>query len=141
MAGAIRLTKAEREFITRAIGTCRDNKEEKLRTSIIAKLDKSEAPRGTGIDVKAAVATFEGVLGARLIKPIGAVWGMMQSRLRVLGLTEADCTRIATVAGADWAGRIKAESLVRQAEKMLSDTAAGPSTPRSKRGALDMEDL
>lgn len=107
----------------------------------MAKLDKAEAPKGTGVDVKLAVEAFKGVLGARLVLPMGSVWGMMQNRIRALGLSEGDCTRIATVAAAEWAGRIKAESLVRQAEKLLQDSPANKSTPSMKRGALDMDDL
>ena len=143
MAGSIRLTKGERMLIREAITAFPlvTVKDRKTIEGLFAKLDKSEAPRGTGIDVKAAVAAFEGVLGTRLVRPMGAVWGMMQNRIRALGLTEADCASIAAAAGGEWEGRIKAESLVRQAEKLLQSNGA-PSTPsRGKRGALDMDDL
>lgn len=152
MAGAIRLTQAEREVLAEVDEILGDGfwddpeershkKSRKAWSSFIAKVRKSEA-KAAGLDVKAAVEAFRGVLGSRLILPMGAVWGMMQNRIRALGLTEADCTAIAKVAAADWAGRIKAESLVRQAEKLLSEgQTPGTSTPRGKRGALDMDDL
>lgn len=147
MAGAIRLTKAEREFIREAIAThtspwgTASPKAQKLAGSINAKLDKSEAPKGTGVDVKVAVAAFQGVLGTRLIMPMGSVWGIMQNRIRALGLTTADCTKIAEAAKGEWRGPVKAESLVRQAEKLLHGNPAGDwSTPSGKRGALDIGD-
>lgn len=146
------MTAGEREVLREADGILRDgywddpdekshSRYRKAWTSLMAKLDKAEAPKGTGVDVKLAVEAFKGVLGARLVLPMGSVWGMMQNRIRALGLSEGDCTRIATVAAAEWAGRIKAESLVRQAEKLLQDSPANKSTPSMKRGALDMDDL
>lgn len=144
MAG-LRLTKAEREWIRLALFAYApedvpEKQYVKITESIREKLRKSEAPKSTGIDVKAAVQAFEGVLGTRLVMPMGSVWGIMQNRIRALGLTVEDCTKIATVAAGEWAGRVKAESLVRQAEKLLQGDKT--STPvRGKRGALDMEDL
>lgn len=146
MAGAIRLTKAERDFIREAIATHTSPwgtaapKVQKLATSVNAKLDKAEAPKDTGVDVKVAVAAFEGVLGSRLTKPMGAVWGIMQNRIRALGLTEEDCTKIAKAAAAEWRGPVKAESLVRQAETLLQGTGTSSTPKKGKRGALEMGD-
>ena len=147
MAG-IRFTKVEREYLRtwlEATGVMDFGaKGQKAKASILAKLDKAEAPKASGLDVKAAVEAFRGVLGSRLILPMGAVWGMMQNRIRALGLTEEDCRTIATVAASDWQGKVKAESLVRQAEKLLSESsvpASAKSTPRGRRGALEMDDL
>lgn len=144
MAGAIRLTKAEREYLRTwltATGVMDFGKAgAKVKVSLLAKLDKSEKPKTEGLGVKEAVGAFQGVLGDRLILPMGAVWGMMQNRIKALGLTVEQCSAIASAAGTQWSGRIKAESLVRQAEKLLTDEG-NPSTPRGRRGALDMDDL
>ena len=139
MASAIRLTGAEREFLARKIDEagCTNDKEERLRASVLAKLEASEMPvRKTGLSAQVAVEAFAGVLGNRLVQPPRAalgVWGAMGNRLRMLGLTRGDCVTIAKVAAAAWRGPIKAESLVRQADTLLSGaqmevpgTSAGP---------------
>jgi len=141
MAGAIRLTAAERELVrdlleTEAARTVRDGGARKrTATAALAKLEASELPvRKNGLAAQTAVEAFVQVLGNRLVKPpAGAqgVWGAMGNRLRMLGLTRGDCVTIARVAGAAWRGPIKAESLVRQADTLLSGAqSAIPGTPR-----------
>ncbi len=48
MAAAVRFSKAERDFIIQALTVTRNDKEEKLRTSIVDKLERSEMVKGKG---------------------------------------------------------------------------------------------
>lgn len=123
---AIRLTAKEREFLTRKIDEagCVDAKEEKLRAAVLSKLEASELKvKHTGLLIPEAIEAFKEVLGARLvIPPNGAAGVYMQIKRRIvaLGLTRGDCTTVAKVAAVEWEGRIKVESLVRQADTLLA---------------------
>lgn len=78
-----------------------------------------------GATVPQAIEAFRGVLGARLVCPpwtAKGVLAMMSKRLTALGLTVGDCTTIAKVAAAQWQGAVRAESLVRQADKLLQES-------------------
>lgn len=133
MASAVRFTKAEREFITQQVQTCRNAKEEKLRESILEKLEKSELVKGKGrapgMSYGEITAAFREVLGDRLAPAMGEFVGAVVQGVRRMGLSRSDLTTIAVVAGAQWKGRIKEQSLVNQAQVLLS--APLPSTPPS----------
>lgn len=149
MAGALRLTKAERELIKAAVECFGGDsaKERKARDSILTKLELAELPvkKGTYLTVNDAIAAFKEVLGPRLLAPrfeARGVLGRMKNRIQALGLTRQDCVSIAKVASVQWAGIIRAESLVRQADKLLveaqqpmpfdKETMPGQRTPQTK---------
>lgn len=148
MARGIRFTKAERAWILGfADGQAATSK---LAASIVAKLEESELPvkRASYLTVPDAIAAFRGVLGPRLIAPpfsAAGVMGQMKNRIQALGLTKTDCETIAKVAGVGWQGQIRAESLVRQADKLLTESQlplpvkAAPQ-PNSNGGAVELDD-
>jgi len=153
MAG-VRFTKAEREVIKYAIGelvSVRKASDHKHLDSVLAKLELAEMPvkKGTYLTVPAAIDAFRGVLGNRLVAPpfsaLG-VLGKMKNRIQALGLTAADCVTVAKVAGAQWQGVIKAESLVNQADKLLAESQleldpGAPPPPKRSPVQLGDEDI
>ena len=133
MARGIRFLKAERKWMRawlepglKADADVGDERAVKLGESVLRKLDESEAPQGEKVrnylSVKEALTAFQSVLDRRLILPpngAGAVFAMMQAKLKSLGLTTAQCDAIAEEAGMQWKGNIKAQSLLNQAEALL----------------------
>lgn len=131
MAKGIRFTKPERDFIRRAVGLLcspwgeQTKLTQKLADSVNEKLELSEMPvkKGTYLTVPDAISAFRSVLGQRLVAPgfqaVG-VLSQMKQRIQALGLTKSDCVQIAKVAGAEWRGPIRAESLVRQADVLMA---------------------
>lgn len=123
MAG-IRFTKAERQLIRSAIEALSHTK---VTESILEKLDRSEVTpkkKREGMSVAAAIEAFRGVLGSRLVLPPNpsAGWYAMQSaQLTRLGMTPDLCRAVAMQAGSIWQGNIKAESIIRQADRLLHD--------------------
>lgn len=125
MARGIRFTKAEREKIKTAIedrpGYDASNA---VNRSILSKLESAELPvKKHGLSLQAALEAFRAVLGRRLIAPpagAGGVFAQMARRVAALGLTLGDCTTVAKVAAVEWQGPVRAESLVRQADKLLA---------------------
>ncbi len=121
MAGAIRFTAAERAWIAEQVGKAAGNKTAEL---VLAKLERSELPvRRAGLAPQKAIEAFGEVLGRRLIvPPSGAigVYRQMAQRLASLGMTRGDCVTVAKVAAAEWTGHVRAESLVRQADKLMA---------------------
>lgn len=104
-----------------------DRKAVKLAESVLSKLELAEMPvaRGTYLTVDDAIEAFSEVLGARLLAPEKKAVGVrsqMKSRIQALGLTRADCTTVAKVAAAKWQGVIRAESLVRQADRLMAES-------------------
>lgn len=138
MARGLRLTKLEREVVKFALEDWSPKKAAwiKARESINAKLEESELPvkRSSYLTVDDAIAAFRGVLGPRLIAPLPAAAGVkaqMKNRIQALGLTRADCESVARVAGVQWDGQIRAESLVRQADKLMAEAQLElPTAPR-----------
>lgn len=143
MARGIRFTKAEREVIRAALDDFITEvpKPPKAAHTALAKLDLAELPvkKGTYLTTSDAIAAFREVLGQRLLAPgfqaVG-VLAQMKNRIQALGLTRQDCTAIAKAAGAEWQGVIRAESLVRQADKLLAGSqlalGQGQRTPQSR---------
>lgn len=128
MAGALRFTKAERELIRHALEWLRQGQDKSSKTaeSVLEKLELAELPvrKGSYLTVPDAISAFREVLGQRLLAPrfeARGVLGQMKNRIQALGLTRQDCITIAKVAGEQWQGVIRAESLVRQADKLLAD--------------------
>ncbi len=148
MAAGVRFTKAERDFIRQATGITRTPKEEKLRTSIIDKLDVSEMVKGAGqaagIGWRAAVGAMTTVLGPNLAVPQhpAVSWmAWMSNRIRALGLTEEDCRTLAKVALAKgWRPPISFETLIKGADRYLAEDTT--TTPKATTKApLKMEDM
>lgn len=129
MAKGVRFTKSERESLKSVLShvylTDYGSRIVKDAASILEKLELAEMPvkKAPGLSVNDAIAAFREVLGQRLLAPgyqaVG-VLAQMKNRIQALGLTRDDCVRVATVAGAQWQGVIRAESLVRQADKLLA---------------------
>lgn len=131
MAAGVRFTKVEREFIRGWVQATVDSgaagsRDRKTADSILEKLEKSEMVKGKGrapgIPYPKVLEAFRCELGDRLVPPLGGAVGMMLKRIGTLGLTLDDLHTIAREAGRRWKGRIKAESLVRQAETLLHES-------------------
>lgn len=104
--------------------------------------------KGEGITVTRAVDVLKGVLGKRLVLPAswpnpGKMWFIpLQNRLNSSGLQKEHIEAAAKVAAAQWKGPIKAESVIRQTDTLLSDAnmeMLGLSLPDPV--SADMEDL
>lgn len=145
MAKGLRLTKSERQSLKTLLDPVNinvgnyGNRLVKDAASILDKLELAEMPvaKGTYLTVNDAIDAFAGVLGKRLIAPTFQAVGVraqMKNRIQALGLTRADCVTVAKVAGAQWQGAIRAESLVRQADKLLQesqlDLSGAPPKPK-----------
>jgi hypothetical protein len=98
---------------------------EALYERVKAAVDKPKRTPGEGISVARAIEVFRGALGRRLVVPAGQPgreWYIqLQRRISASGLTEALAKRAAEIAGAQWRGSIKAESIIRQADTLLSE--------------------
>ncbi len=150
MAGAIRLSKAEREFVIKKLTVTETDREEKLRESILDKLDKSELVRGAGrapgIGWQRAAAGMRMVLGPRLAVPTSPAiaWVMkMSNRIRDLGLTLADCTVIARVLEARGWKTYSFEKAIWEADRLLAEAQLEPtkSPVKTPKRPVDMEDI
>lgn len=128
---SIRLTVVEHALLSDVLTTMAqstyDAKPGKNRTArrILDKL-QAAAKVSLGISAKDAIAAWRSVLGSRLIEPpsgASGVFAQIHRRLAALGLTEDQCRRAAVAAGVRWKGSIKAESIARQADVLLSDEA------------------
>ena len=121
----LKVTIAARELTALRAGT--------VPESLLLKLEKAEmlagAPRVRGLSPQVAAEAFKEVLGNRLVLPpsgAGGAWGAMGARIKALGLSRGDCVNIAKAAAADWRpGPIRAESLVRQADVLLTSLQKG----------------
>lgn len=86
------------------------------------------------LSVVAAIECFRGVLGKRLVVPAGnpgpSFWAPLQNRINASGLTPDHCTEAARAAGFAWKGPIKAESIIRQADVLLSEAGALANVPQ-----------
>lgn len=107
---------------------------------------KPKTKRGAGLKVADAVEIFRGVLGRRLVLPAGQpgpVWYIqLQNRINASGLTKEHLEAAAKVAAAQWRGPVKAESIIRQCDVLLSDAnleMLGLTVPEPI--TVDMEDL
>lgn len=125
------------------------SKQEKAWTSfherVLAAELKPKKEKGEGISVRKAIEVFRGVLGRRLVIPAGSPspgwWAQLQKRLNDSGITEELAKRGAEVAGAQWKGLIKAESIIRQIDGLLSDASISNMGTQLKPEAEDMTDL
>ncbi len=108
-------------------------KQEKAWSSFYERVLKAEMkPRGVkkhGPSVTDALALFRGVLGLRLVIPAGnpgASWyAPLQKRINDSGLTPEHLVEAAKLAADTWKGPIKAESIIRQADVLLSGAGWG----------------
>lgn len=101
--------------------------------------------KASGLTVAQAIEIFRGALGRRLVVPAGTPgpeWFIaLQRRINSSGLTAELAKAAAETAGATWKGSIKAESIIRQADTLLSDSNRdylGASLPAE---AVDMTEL
>lgn len=155
MARGIRFTKLEtqairEDFDLRMRNSLPGNTEKQrakaleIRTSVLAKLNASEAPQVKSslsyLSTADALNIFREVLGPRLLCPpnnASLVFIKMQHRLKSLALTRDQCFAIAEQAKREWTrGNIKAESILNQAEMLLQNSALHSDEPVS----LSIED-
>ena len=98
-----------------------------------------------GYSVKAAIEASKGVLRSRLVLPAGQpsrVWFIqLQNKINNSGLTEELITKAAEIARDTWRGPVKFESLVRQADSLLSETAPLKSPKQSARKSYGEDDI
>lgn len=148
----MRFTKGERALIVGFLESPQCS-ESKLAASALAKLEKSElvkaAGRAPGIGWYRAAAAMREVLGTGLALPPRPddgwqIW--MSTRIRSLGLSEADCRTIAKVAKAKgWRPPISFETLIKGADRYLADAQLPLAAPDigkpDKRDPIEMEDL
>lgn len=147
MAGSIRLTKAEREYLRVVLDNTALPDRRAPHESILEKLEKSELVKGkgrgpTGLGYEAIIGALRAAVGDRLIPPMGGVIGMVTKRVQLLGLTISDIETIGREAALQWQGRIKAESIIRAAERLLADSRGGGPAPRTNepRRPMGMDD-
>lgn len=154
MSITIRLRKADLEILAIAdavmdgrhgrVGSAHSRAWSSLMERVTAAEMRPRKPKPS-ISVNAAVTAFRGVLGNRLVMPAGnpgpGWWSQLQSRLNASGMTEALCTEAARAAGSAWRGPIKAESIIRQADVLLSEAGAEANAPAAPQEVEDMQDL
>ncbi len=146
MAGAIRLTRAERGWLVRVLGEV--DYDQGVRDAILDKLDKSElvkARQPAGIGWKVAADAMREVLGARLAVPANPAVGwivQMSNRIKNLGLTAGDCRTVARVLEAKGWKTYSFEKAIWAADRLLQEAQlelAGTEAPRSAH-PLEMDD-
>lgn len=123
---AVRFTRLEAQLLTELIGpalTADSLKARKIASVIAAKLVAANTPKpAKGTPIREAIDAFRRALGNRLVVPpssAAALYASMQRRLSDLGIGAADCYEVARIAAVVWEGSVRAESLVRQADKLL----------------------
>ena len=141
----MRFTKAERAWLFSLANEAvkADPGQTKMAMNVFEKLKNAEKPRGSGVPAAQAVEAFREVLGNRLIAPLSGargVWAAMQNRLNALGLSRMDCVSAAKAASVEWRGPIKAESIVRQADRLLQAAQLEIPGAGSQR-PVEMEDV
>lgn len=151
MATGVRFTQPERELIRKQLGKPEDwcNREAKLITSILSKLEKSELTKvqatTPGIGWVVAAATMREVLGATLATPPhpDPVWMMkMNNRIRTLGLSVQDCKSIAKVLWAKQWRVYSFEKTIWNADTLLAEAQLDiPPTRGPDRRPMQMDDF
>lgn len=130
----MRLRKADRELfavIDQRIedGDLFDEYDGRLRkawSSFFSRVEADElkaTKKAAGYPVRDAVKAIKGVLRGRCVVPIspGQQWFIaLQNRINASGLTEELITKAAQQAAVEWRGRIRAESVIRQADDLLT---------------------
>jgi predicted NBD/HSP70 family sugar kinase len=121
----LRLKKAQVQWLREYTESVAHN--DRRAAEILGLLERAELLAGNkkpaGIGVAAAIDAFRGVLGPRLVLPPrpGPSWfAPLARRLGDMGVTVDDCKRAAEVAAERWRGAIKAESIIRQCDVLLS---------------------
>jgi hypothetical protein len=85
-----------------------------------AELRQKAKVSGKGLAPQVAVEIFKGVLGKRLVPPLAGEYGQLAGLLKSKGLNAEQCKAAAAAAGREWKGTVRALSIVRQADKLLS---------------------
>lgn len=121
---------------------------DKKASELLGLIERAEllagAKRPKGLAVGAAIEAFRGVLGNRLVLPPnpGPSWyAPLARRLADMGVTADDCKKAAEVAEERWRGAIKAESIIRQCDTLLSAFDGDTGTIFSQAKPAAMEDL
>lgn len=153
----MRLRKADRELfgiIDKRIedGELFDEQDGKLRKSwssfferVLADEKKRDA-KVTGYPVRDAIKAISGVLRGRAITPAGNpgqdFYVPLQRRINASGLTEDLIVKASKQAMKEWRGRIRVESVIRQADDLLSKGSGDQEHPSATAPKRDyLEDL
>ena len=137
------------EYMTSGTGAL-SNKQEKLWSAFYERVLAAEMKpkkKGGGLTVSQAVETLQGVLPKRLVLPAswpnpGGQWfAQLQNRINASGLTAAHIKAAGQVAAAQWKGPIKAESIIRQTDVLLSDANMEKLGLEAPEPAHDMTEL
>lgn len=111
---------------------------EKVET---AELRQKAKVSGKGLAPQVAVEIFKGVLGKRLVPPLAGEYGQLAGLLKSKGLNAEQCKAAAAAAGREWKGTVRALSIVRQADKLLSVGWNSTSEPLGGwQGAVGIDD-
>jgi nucleoid-associated protein YgaU len=153
----MRLRKADRELLatidTRIEdGELFDEQDGKLRkawSSFFERVladDKKREGKVTGYPVRDAIKAISGVLRGRAITPAGSPGQVffipLQNRINASGLTEDLIVKAAKQAAKEWRGRIRVESVIRQADDLLSKGNGDGEHPSAEAPRRDyLEDL
>jgi hypothetical protein len=93
---------------------------------LAAEMKPKKEKQAEGIPVRTAIEIFRGALGRRLVEPVGrpSQWWFvrLQNKLNDSGVTDELARRAAEVAGAQWKGSIKVESIINNVDRLLSDS-------------------
>lgn len=112
---------------------------------VLAAVNKPKASKGEGVSVRRAIDIFRGVLGRRLVEPAGnpaPFWFIqLQNKLNASGITEELAKKAAEVASVEWKGSVKVQSIINQADLLLSAHTTSRLGADLKVEAEDMSEL
>ena len=129
MASSLRFSQKERDYLRRVIAEAEGAEPGKIGEGVLEKLERSELT-GTkkstpGIGWQRAANAMREVLGKSLAlppRPTEQWMAWMSQRIKMLGLSEADCRSIAKVVQAKgWRPPISFETLIKGADRHLSE--------------------
>lgn len=108
--------------------------------------EKKREKKETGYPVRDAIKAISGVLRGRAITPAGNpgqdFFVPLQRRINASGLTEDLIVKAAKQAMKEWRGRIRVESVIRQADDLLSKGSGDQEHPSAEVPKRDyLEDL
>ncbi len=107
-----------------------DPKQKKAWSSFLSRVaadGMKKVQSSNSYPVRDAITVIREALGTRYCPPAGkpgvAYYAALQGTISRSGLTADLCQRAAKTALKEWGGRIKADSVIRQADKLLAEAA------------------
>lgn len=144
----MKIASAQLNALETVIKALRKNPEYKKITSdlekLLAKLKKPAAkPVKSGIGVDRAVAAMREVLGAKLAVPRNPseTWIIyMSKRIKMLGLTEDDCRKIARCVAIKWNPPYGFEYCIKAADRLLVEADTVKNSKNQDNAPVEMDD-